>query len=182
MQNHLFFKISLDLDEDVQNTFILSVDGTHCRIAEPRLIPDKKWYSHKLNKPGVSYEIALHLFKNKVAWVNGPFQAGESDLHIFRLDGGLKSKIPPGKLLIADKGYNGEIEVVSTPNEFDTDVLKVFKQRARARQESFNARIKEFNILSQCFRSKHHLHGIVFEAVCVIAQFSLENGRPLMEL
>ena len=160
----------------------MSVDGTHCRIEEPRSIPDKKWYSHKLNKPGISYEIALHLFKNKVAWVNGPFQAGQSDLHIFRSEGGLKSRIPPGKLVIADKGYNGESEVVSTPNDFDTDAVKVFKQRARARQESFNSRIKEFKILSQCFRSKHDLHGIVFEAVCVIAQFSLENGRPLMEL
>ena len=172
----------MDLDENVQNIIILSVDKTHCRIKEPRSLPDKKWYSHKLNKPGVSYEIALHLFKNKVAWVNGPFQAGESDLHIFRVEGGLKSKIPPGKLVIADKGYNGESEVISVPNNFDTDEVKVFKQRARARQESFNARIKEFSILSQCFRSKPDLHVIVFEAVCVVAQFSIENGRPLMEL
>ena len=161
--------------------FLYSVDGTHCRIKEPRTNPDKLWYSHKYNKPGLSYEIALHLYKDKVAWVNGPFPAGESDLSIFRKEDGLKSKLPPGKLVIADKGYPSE-EQVSIPNTFDSDLVKAFKKRARARQESFNMRVKEFNILSNCFRSDHHLHGIIFDAVCVIVQFSIEGDRPLAEM
>ena len=66
-----FLKISLDLEIEVHHAFLYSVDGTHCRIKEPRSNPDKLWYSHKYNKPGVSYEIALHLYKDKVAWVNG---------------------------------------------------------------------------------------------------------------
>ena len=140
------------------------------------------WYSHKLNKPGLAYEIGLELFESRVAWINGPYKAGESDLTIFRKEDGLKSKLPLGKLLIADKGYNNEAQI-STPNPFDSKELKEFKSRARARHENFNARIKEFRILSERFRSNNiELHGIVFEAVCVLVQYSMENDRPLMIL
>ena len=160
------------------HSFLSSVNGrTHCRIKEPRRNPDKLWYSHKYNKPGVSYEIALHLYKNKIAWVNGPFKAGESDLSIFRKEDGLKFKLPPGKLVIADKGYPSE-EQVSIPNVFDSATVKSCKQRARARQESVNMRLKEFNILSTCFRSDP----IVFDALCVIVQFSIKGDRPLAEM
>ena len=174
-------KISLDIEGEVATNFLFSVDCTHCRIKEPHSTPDKKWFSHKLNKPAVSYEIALSIFKNNIAWVNGPFPAGENDLIIFRKEDGLKSKIPINKLLIADKGYLNEVQI-STPNEFDIDEIKQFKQRVRARQESVNARIKEYRILSETFRSNHELHRVVFEAVCVIIQFSMESGRPLMDI
>ena len=161
--------------------FLYSVDSTHCRIEEPRSIPDKKWFSHKFNKPALSYEIALHLFKNKAAWINGPFQAGEHDLTIYRKEGGLKTKIPRDKLLIGDRGYTGD-DQISAPNDLDSDEVKLFKRRARARQESFNSRIKEFRVLSETFRNDYRKHQILFEAVCVIVQFSMENSRPLMEM
>ena len=143
--------------------------------------PNRLWYSHKLNKPGVAYEIAIDVFENRVAWINGPFKAGESDLTIFRKENGLKSKIPPGKLLIADNGYGGENQIC-IPNPFDEELLKNFKARVRARHENFNGRIKEFKNLSERFRS-HNIesHGAAFTAVCVIVQYSMENGRPLIE-
>ena len=172
-------KISFNVEGPTN--FLFSVDCTHCRIEEPRSVPDKIWYSHKLNKPALSYEIALHIYRNEIAWINGPFPAGENDLIIFRKENGLKSRLPPHKLLVADKGYLNEVQI-STPNEFDSDEVKVFKQRVRARQESINARIKEYRILSERFRSSHKTHGVVFEAVCVIVQFSMESGRPLMEV
>jgi hypothetical protein len=161
---------------------VLSVDGTHCPILEPRRMPDRMWFSHKLNRPGLAYEIGIELFESRVAWINGPYKARESDLTIFRKENGLKSKLPVGKLLIADKGYVGEAQL-STPNTFDTEALKRFKSRARARHESFNARIKEFRILSERFRSNDiEFHGVVFEAVCVIVQYSMEIDRPLFSL
>ena len=129
----------------------------------------------------MSYEIAIHLYDNKVAWINGPFQAGDYDITIFRKEGGLKTKIPPGKLVIADKGYIGD-DQISTPNEMDSNEVKAFKRRARARQESFNGRVKELRVLSECFRSDPGKHEILFEAVSVLVQFSMENGRPLMEM
>ena len=129
-----FIQISLDLEEVTLQTFLYTVDCTHCRIQEPRHEPDKKWFSQKLGKPALSYEVAIHLYKNKVAWTNGPFKAGEHDLTIYRA--GLKGNIPADKLLIADRGYVGE-KKITTPNDFDTPEVNEFKRRARARQESF---------------------------------------------
>jgi DDE superfamily endonuclease len=77
-------------------SWVLSVDGTHCRIQEPRTVPDKNWYSHKHHKPCVAYEIAVSLKESKIAWVSGPHQAGETDLVIFRKRDGLLSRIPDG--------------------------------------------------------------------------------------
>jgi DDE superfamily endonuclease len=160
---------------------LASVDGTHCRICEPRATPSKEWYSHKFHKPGVVYEIGLAIFESKVVWTNGPFPAGQSDLAVFRKVGGLKSIMPDGMKLIADNGYQGE-PIISTPNEFDTPVVKSFKERARARHETFNKRIKEFKILDERFRHGVDKHKIIFEAICVITQYDMENGRPLFDV
>jgi DDE superfamily endonuclease len=161
--------------------WLLSVDGTHCRVREPRSIPDKDWYLHKYHKPGVAYEIGIHLFESKVVWMNGPFKAGETDCVIFQKPDGLKSKIQGNNLLIGDKGYSGE-PTVSTPNRFDTEQVKNFKKRARARHEDFNGRIKNFAVLSKRFRHPIDNHRIVFEEICVIVQYTMENGNPLFEI
>ena len=92
------------MDTRVAHTFLYFVDGTHCRILEPQRELDKEWYFHKLNKPAAAYDVALHLYQNKVAWIYEPFKAGESDLSIFRKKAGFKSNLLPGKLVIADKG------------------------------------------------------------------------------
>ena len=46
-------------DDFGEETFIASVDGTHCPVFEPRCDPSSKWYSHKFHRAGVSYELAL---------------------------------------------------------------------------------------------------------------------------
>jgi hypothetical protein len=48
-------------------------------------------------KVGLSYELGISIFNNKLVWINGPFPAGNTDLMIYRKDGGLKSMIPAGK-------------------------------------------------------------------------------------
>jgi hypothetical protein len=167
-------------DEDDGTVFIGSVDGTHFLIEEPRTDPDSMWFSHKWNKPAVAYELALALHESKIIWVSGPHQAGLSDLHIFRL--GLKQKIEHGKKMIADRGYTGYDEELSTPNALDQPEMKAFKRRVRARQETVNARVKEFRILSDRFRHDLSKHQMVFEAVCVIVQYNIDNERPLFEV
>jgi hypothetical protein len=58
--------------------------------------------------------------------------------------------------------------------------------RARARHESFNKRIKQFKVLSECFRhakgANFKKHKIVFETICVIVQYEMENGHPLFDV
>jgi hypothetical protein len=168
---------------------IVSVDGVHCRISEPRQMPSSKWYSHKENGPALAYEIAIAIHDNKVVHINGPFPAGIPDLSMYRNPSGLKEKMPVGKFATADRGYGGEKQL-RLPNDKDTEIAKHFKKRSQARHETFNSRIKSFKILSSSFRHSHTLkgkdsvtvhdkHKAVFEAVCVILQYDMENGHPL---
>jgi len=168
---------------------IVSVDGVHCKISEPRRTPSSNWYSHKTHGPALGYKIAVAIHHNKVVHINGPFPAGVPDISIFRKEGGLKSKIPDGKAATADRGYTGEPKL-RTPNPRDTPLAKEFKKRAQARHETFNSRLKSFKILSERFRHRHTPHGkqaitchdnhkTVFEAVCVLLQFDMDNGHPL---
>lgn len=179
-------KIKWTINDNPNENFVMTVDGTHCPISEPRTQPSADWYSHKFHGPGLGYEIGLSIFKNQVIWLNGPVKAGEPDMNIFRLPGGLKEKIPVGKRVIADKGYRGENEIISTPNDFDPPVLKGFKKRARARHETFNGRIKRFAILTERFRHRTNddlkYHKKVFEACVIICQFEIESRHPLFEV
>ena len=85
--------------------FLASVDGVHCRIQEPRKVPDKKWFSHKSNGPALTYQIVLALRENKVLFISGPYPAGESDIQVFGKDDGILDQIPPVKRIVADRGY-----------------------------------------------------------------------------
>jgi DDE superfamily endonuclease len=139
----------------------------------------KNWYSHKHHKPCVAYEIAVHLQSSRIVWVSGPHFAGETDLVIFRKEGGLKDRIPDGFKIIGDKGYVRGEEIVSVNNRLDSVPVKIFKRLARARHEDVNGRLKRFDILSDRFRHNVTKHKIAFEAVCVLVQYNFENGHPL---
>jgi DDE superfamily endonuclease len=153
----------------------------HCRVNEPKHAnqsKDPSYYSHKFKQSGLDYELGISVFDNALVWMNGPFKAGRHDMQIFRTEG-LKDIIPVGKKVIGDNGYRGEKAVVSTPNSHDPVDVRKFKSRARARHESFNGRIKNFKCLDERFRHGIANHKTVFEAVCVICQYQLENGSPL---
>ena len=196
--------------------FLYTVDGTHCEIYELKNdryelvngqdeeelpgqdeeelpgqgLPNKpesknrKLYSHKHNRAALTYELALHLWEPRLVWMNGPYPAGQNDITVFRK--ALKNKTPLGKRAIGDNGYRGEPAVMSTPNVNDSATLRKFKGRARARQESFNTRIKFFGILANRFRSKGEgavkKHKMVFEAVCIIVQYQMDTGCPVFDI
>lgn len=166
---------------------MLSVDGVHCRVQEPRTTPSAGWYSSKFNKAGLAYEIGVSVYHDKIVWVNGPFPAGQNDLRIFRKENGLMSKIPDGHRGIGDEGYVGEPGKAATRNEFDPPEVKDLKRRAKARQESVNSKLKAFGILKNVFRTtgKQRLekHQLAFEACLVIVQYELDNkSRKLMKV
>jgi DDE superfamily endonuclease len=127
----------------------------------------------------VSYEIAVGLVDSKIAWINGPFRAGLSDLHIFNAEHGLGEKLPLGKKVIVDRAYKGNDEVLSKKNEFDQEAVKTFKRRARGRHESLNKKLKDFSILDHRFRHTLNQHKSVFEAVAIIVQYEMDNGAKL---
>mgnify|MGYP003341104881 FL=1 len=70
--------------------FKVSVNGTHFPVQETYLSDgkvDKGYYSHKFKSSGLSYEVAVVIFSDQIVWVNAPFQAGMTDLHIFKYYG-----------------------------------------------------------------------------------------------
>ena len=176
-----------------QLVFIISVDCVNFGVNEPRhptLHKIKKMFDRKGGKAGQTYEIALHLWENRIVWISGPHPPNDGgDRAIFIGKGEnfkdgracLNDTIPEGKMAIADKIYNG-LEKVALHNSLDTTAVRVFKRRARSRQESINARMKSFGALRQRFR-----HGLLKQdravvAVAVLCQYQLENGSPLFDI
>jgi hypothetical protein len=95
-------------------------------------------------------------------------------------ESGVLNMLKEGKFGIVNRRY---IDVklkdkLSWPNPQDVPVVNNFKSRARLRHETFNGRIRHFNILSEIFRGSEK-HGPAFEAVCVLVQYQMENGSPL---
>lgn len=164
--------------------FIISVDCVNFGVNEPRhpfLHKVKEYFDRKGGKAGVTYEIALDLWSSRVVWMNGPFPAATGDQVIFT-DFGLQAKMPAGTKAIADKIYES-CDKIASHNSLDTDEVRDFKARARARQESINARLKSFGCLKQRFRHDIRLHNKDFVHACmVICCFELENGSPLFNI
>lgn len=88
-----------------EERFVLSVDGVHFRIQEPRNEPSANWCSHKHKSAGLGYEIGVLIWHNQVAWAEGPFQAATHDKTKYQEKDGLQSFIPEGKLVVGDRGY-----------------------------------------------------------------------------
>lgn len=180
-------KIVWPQDNEWDTVFIVSVDGSHFQINEPRdpnVRRNRKNYSHKGNGAGVNYEIAIALFKQRIVWINGPMEASIHDSTAFQ--DALMAQIPAGKRIIVDNGYEGVPEMFSAFNQFDTEEMKEFKRRAKSRHESLNGRMAVYQCLAARFRHKSDKHGFCFDAVAVLTQYAIEDegpyGEPLFEI
>jgi hypothetical protein len=89
--------------------FLFTVDGVHCKIHEPKhpyYSKNPEFYSHKFNQAGLTYELGIHVYENKLVWLKGPKPASTHDITVFREE--LKDKVPALKRVIGDNGYRGE--------------------------------------------------------------------------
>ena len=175
-----------------QTTFIISVDCVNFGTLEtrhPTLHKDKKLFDRKGGKAGLTYEIALHLWENRIVWINGPFPPNDGGDRAIFVNEGLEAAIPDGKKAIADKTHAG-LDKIALHNSLDCNEVRMFKRRARARQESINARLKNFGVLKQRFRHKKaHVQHAAFtngakhqafvHAVAVICTYQMQHGSPL---
>ena len=166
---------------DIYNDALTSVDGTD--ISVPNYKPFwKGWYSHKINKAGVRWEVALCLRTGEIVWIHGPFPCGRwPDLLIFRH--AMISHMDDDERAEADDGYIGEPTKTLTPkrntrNESDAD----FRQYTRNRQETINARLKDWSCLSGRLRHSLGFHSAMFCAVAVLCQLAIQSGEPLFQI
>ena len=144
----------------------------------------KGWYSHKLNGPGIRYEIGISLKKGHLVWVHGPFPCGEwPDVMIFRHC--LKDFLDENERVEADDEYMGEEPVsCKMPGGFysRSEDVGLWRQRLRSRHETANSRLKNFDILCQRYRHGLEDHAFIFRAVAVLTQLAIESGEPLFDL
>jgi hypothetical protein len=166
--------------------WVIAFDGVHFATEEkvhPTLPKDPSIFSYKHNCAGFVYEFGVSLSESRCIWMNGPFDAGTyNDGKIFRDEGLLAKLRSTNKRGIADGGYRGHSKYVSMPNSHDSDEVKLFKRRARQRNEKYNGVLKTFYSLGYKFRhSKARLQNCV-EAVAVITAYKMEHGEPLYDI
>ena len=160
-------------------------------------------YSHKHNGPGLSYEVCVDTVKDRIVWANGPFPAASHDITIFRggkakekhkwLESSLYHRIPAGKRVVGDSGYVGETDKVSVTLGGHAPETKAFFARVKSRQETLFGRMKQLKILGgESFRHKGKqgegskgrmaVHRLVFDAIIVTMQYTIEAGVPLFDV
>lgn len=152
----------------------MTVDCTDCPIAEP--VPfSSKWFSYKLKRAGLRYEVAVCIQTGDIVWINGPFKCGRwNDLMIFRRN--LKAKLLPDEMVETDRGYQGD------PSCRHADIIAsmadlIAKKRVALRHETVNSDLKKFECLKLVWSHDRHLHKFAFAAVAVLTQLKYENGE-----
>lgn len=168
-----------------------SVDGTHVATNEPRdpdMRRNPKNYSYKHNFAGLNYQIVLSLWTNEVFYASSGDPAKTHDMAAIRKE--FIDMVPEGCRVIADSGFTGKSElekmIFAISNNLDSDEVKKFKGKAKARQEQFNSRMKAYKCLKTKFRHGVKKHSICFAACLVLVQYAIEDesnvGEPLITL
>ena len=178
-----------ELNADDSPLFIGSVDGVDFNIWEKpsdRYNIDSDLMSYKSRHGAYRYLIACSVWHSKCIYVHGPVKAGEVvDLGLFRADLKAKMLAMPGKMLVADRGFQtsepDEVGIFAIPNPRDSRELATFKARVRQRQEIFNGRLKHHKILQDVFRFASDKHQHVVHAVVTRVQYAMESGSPLFD-
>jgi transposase len=167
-------------NKDGTATCFLSVDGADCPIMEPWPI-EKKWYSEKLNGPGVKYEVGVCIKTGEIVWFKGPFVASKNDATIFIED--LAHRLYKNEGVDVDGGYKGH-DALKNKMVSISRAQRKQKSAVRARHETINSRLKQFNVLNFPFR--HHKlgsddmmfkHGILFGAIVVVTHLKMKSGE-----
>ena len=177
---------------------LLPIDTVHIRSQELRSDPNSKWWSHKFNGPGVSFEVVADPIKGKILWINGPEPASIHDITFLR--GGKKGDeknwkrsslyfhLPLRVKLVGDSAYQGEpYKVTTTMDAHDAATKRLFA-RMKSMLETCFSRLKNFKVLRESFR-----HGTLvddkmkkikraFDVAAVLVQYDFENGASLFEV
>lgn len=154
----------------------MSLDGSDFSICEQTPF-DPKWYSHKLNGPGVRYEVGLCLRTGDIVWINGGVPCGEyPDLKLAR-DLYLMM-IGDGERTVADDGYRSHRFIYP-------QLYPEFRARLKtimARHETVNKRMKQWSCLNERFRHRVILHPLCFRAVANLTQLMIMLGEELYQV
>ena len=167
---------------------IATVDGIDFHTWEPKhpFFPlDKGAMLHKYRKAALKYEIAVHLNKSQIVWINGPFPGAVHDKVIYC--SGLKDKIPPGKKILSDSVYSSAAHPddhakLALKDPLDDKQTAKYKARGTSRHETLNGRLRFFKSLSNTYRHKKENHRFILYSVAVIVQTEMNMGHELFAI
>ena len=155
----------------------MTIDGTDMPVA---LGFNKAFFGAKFNHSGLKYEVGICIATGYIVWINGPFRCGENDINISRT--ALIGALDRDEAAVADEGYRGEPHHIRTP-QTGSQNEKAMQDVARARHETVNSRLKDFDILgAQYFRHDSIFHSSCFRAVAVLTQLKFEHGETPFQL
>ena len=140
----------------------------------------KLWYSHKIKRYGLRYEVVLSIRSGDIYWVNGPYKCGKwPDISIFC--DSLLSHLGESERVEVDDGYIGEHpRYIKCPAGFANPEETLFlQQRVRNKQEIVKKRLKQLSMLKQRFRHDIPKYGDVFRTCTVLVQLSINDGDKL---
>ena len=159
-----------------QKNFV-SLDGVDFPINESYPF-DKNLYSHKLNGPGIRYDVAICIRTGNIVYWSGGDKAGKyDDLSLARR--GICRLINPGEKILADKGYrDARYFVYPTNIRGDNALLK----KISGRHENINARLNCWGVLRNRYRGDLYHHLCLFSAIIEVEQFKLKHGNELQKI
>ena len=166
--------------EETGNDCLLSIDGTYIRIALPTC---KQFYSKKSKKSAMRYEVGLCIKTGEICWVNGGYPPGEEKDNMIFQDA-LMDELKEGERVETDMGYRASApKYVTCPGTIWAEAKnKEIQNRVRARQETVNLRMKNWNILVAPCRHSVYQHQHVFLAIAVLTQLAIQNGKSLFDV
>ncbi|KAJ3280198.1 hypothetical protein HDU76_009248 [Blyttiomyces sp. JEL0837] len=156
------------------------LDGLDVIIRERRPI-DKGLYSHKFHHAGYRYQVATALGISAIVLVAGGLPCGSwSDMKMARQF--VFPLLEEGEWIAADRGYRGDRRIISYVSGTGAAVRRHNEniKNMKARHETVNKRLKDFNILVVPFRGDIGRHNIVFAAVAEVTNIKLRR-EPLMD-
>ncbi len=161
--------------------------------------PSKAWFDFKNNCAGLTYEFSVALWHQNIVSAyrtkpaatqdNTTYHGGNVDVCVHKKDQtALYFKIPDKMYAAGDSGYCREPGKIVCIEDGHNDEFKEFMLQTKNRQESLHSWLLEFHVVSHSFRhgtsiaNRMEDHQLCVQSLCVIVQYNMTNGHPLMEI
>ena len=159
----------------------MAIDGLHFRINEPSPF-SKKWYSHKLQGPGLTYEIAVAIRSGDIVWAYGGYPAGEYPDDVMACEAFVNViDRELGEHVIADDKYN-HLPFFLCPVKDSFTERDLIMRRILARHENVNSRVRRFRILRDYYIGNLKFHPTIFKAIVNLCQVEIDNMHKLPDV
>lgn len=156
------------------NTF-MSVDGNNCPINEPKP-SSRTWFSNKLNRSGLRYEVVVSISSCELVWVTWTFNClSYSNLKVFNRY--LFTILGQNESVLTDLRYDIPRSLLK-PDLTDPIECKIHSY-ILSKHENVHAIFNTSNFLSSRFRHIQYLYSFCFHFVANIVQVMLKYDHPL---